>query len=585
MNGILWRLLKVAGTFRNWMALSVLLGFLTVGSSVGLMMTSAFIIAKAALHPSIAELNVAIVGVRFFGIARGVFRYLERLVSHETTFRLLARFRVWFYRALEPLAPARLMRYRSGDLLGRLVSDVESLENIFIRVISPPFVAGLVVVLMWLLLGMFSLQFAWLLTAFLIFSGVGIPYLSYRLSRSTGQELSKVQAEMNNLSIDAVQGMAELLVFGRANDHLEKLNAVNRRLVSLQRRLALIEGANEALLGLSMNLAVGAILYVSIPHVSASLLNGIYLSVIVLGVMSAFEGVSTLPEAARFWEHSRQAAQRIFEIIDAPPTVVDPPEFIARPSRISLELEHLTFRYPEEPHPVLNDLSFTLPAGESLAIVGPSGAGKTTLIHLLLRFWDYREGTIRIGGKELRSLPQEEVRKMFSVVSQRSHLFTGTIRENLLLARPEASEAELIAAARRAEIHDFISRLPEGYDTEIGEMGMHLSGGERQRIVIARAILKNAPIFIFDEPTANLDALTEQKILKTLWKLNRDHTVLLITHRLVGLENVNRILVLLKGKIIEQGSHDELIAAPTFYRHLWEQQQEGLMVETILADL
>ncbi len=582
MKGVLWRLLKIAGRFRNWMALSILLGFLTVGSSVGLMMTSAYIIAKAALHPSIAELNVAIVGVRFFGIARGVFRYLERLVSHETTFRLLARFRVWFYRALEPLAPARLMQYRSGDLLARIVSDVESLEHIFIRVISPPFVAVLVTLLMWLLLGMFEWQFALLLTVFMALSGIGIPLLSHLLSRNSGRALNEIQAEINNLAIDAVQGLPELLVYHRAEDHLEKLERTNRRLVKTQRKLALVEGLNEALLGLSMNLAVFSILYVSIPYVSGSLLNGVYLSVIVLGVMAAFEGVATLPEAARFWENSRQAARRLFQIIDAQPAVSDPPVPSPPPRQTSLQIENLTFRYDPDDPPALRDISFHLPAGGTLAIVGPSGAGKSTIINLLLRFWDYREGSIRIGGTELRTLAQEQVRKMFAVVSQQSHLFAGTIRENLRLARPDASEEEMIAAARQAEIHDFISSLPEGYHTYLGELGLRLSGGERQRLVIARAILKNSPILIFDEPTANLDALTEQKILQTIWKLSRQRTTLLITHRLVGLENADQILVLVDGKIVERGTHADLMAGQTFYRYLWEQQQQSLVLETLL---
>ncbi len=581
MNGILTRLLKVALRYRNWMALSALLGFLTVGSSVGLMMTSAFIIAKAALHPSIAELNVAIVGVRFFGIARGVFRYLERLVSHETTFRLLAQFRVWFYRHLEPLAPARLMQYRSGDLLTRLVNDVENLEHVFVRVLYPPLVAILVIALMWLLLGMFHPLFALYLTVYMVLAGTAIPWIMYRLAQRTGQELVTVQARLNHLAIDGVQGMPELMVYGGAQSHQQQFRQASQQLARLQRRMARLQGLSEALMGMMVNLAVFSILRVSIPFVTNSFLDGVYLSVIVLGVMAAFEGVAELPNAAQYWEKSKQSARRLFEIIDAPPAVQDPPTPLQLPKRYSLHVRQLRFRYPGSDTFALQDISFSLPEGGRVAIVGPSGAGKSTLLNLLLRFWDFQDGRIEIGGADIRKASQEEVRRLFAVVSQQSHLFAGTIRENLLLARPDASDEEMIQAARQAEIHPFIQSLPNGYDTFVGELGGLLSGGERQRLVIARALLKNAPIMLYDEPTSNLDALTEQKIMRTIHTLSQQRTTLMITHRLIGLESMDQILVLVGGRIVEQGTHHQLIQQDTYYRRLWRQQREMFLVETV----
>lgn len=581
MNGILKRLWGIASHYRNWMALSALLGFLTVGSSVGLMMTSAFIIAKAALHPSIAELNVAIVGVRFFGIARGVFRYLERLASHETTFRLLARFRVWFYRHLEPLAPARLMQYRSSDLLTRLVSDVESLEHVFVRVLYPPIVAVLVLALMWLLLGMFNPLFALSLTLYMTLAGTAIPFLMYHWGKQTGQQIVNVRARLNHLTIDGVQGLPDLLVFGGARQHQQQFQQTSLELARLQRRMARLQGLSEALMGLLVNLAVFTILYQAIPYVSNSILNGVYLSVIVLGVMAAFEGVAELPNAAQFWEKSKQSAQRLFEIIDAEPEVQDSAQPQPLPNHYSLTVQQLTFAYQPGDSPVLRDISFTLKEGENLAIVGPSGAGKSTLFNLLLRFWEFREGSIRIGERDIREIPQEQVRALFAIVSQQSHLFAGTIRENLLLARPDASEEEMVVAARQAEIHDFVLSLPRGYDTYVGELGGLLSGGERQRLIIARALLKQAPILLYDEPTSNLDALTEQKIMNTIRKLGQQHTTLLITHRLVGLEHFSRILVLVNGQIIEQGTHAELMAQSTYYKHLFNQQRQIAVLESL----
>ena len=594
MSSTARRLLRLAAPFWRQMALAVLLGFATIGSSIGLMATSGYLIAKASLQPSIAELQVAIVGVRFFGIARGVARYLERLVSHNVTFRLLARLRVWFYGALEPLAPARLMQYPSGDLLARIVADIETLENFFLRVLAPPLVAVLVALLAGFLLGSFGPLLAVALWAFYLLAGLGLPLLARALSRDAGQRLVRIRSDLNSVLVDGIQGVADLLAFGGEVRHLDKVGELSQGLLGLQRQMARVGALQSAMSGLLMNLATLAVLIVAISLVSAGRLDGVYLALLVLVVIASFEAVLPLPQAFQYLENSLEAARRLFEIVDAEPAVMDPPSPVPVPEGFSLRVESLRFAYHQGAPCTLDGVSFDLPEGKCVAVVGPSGAGKTTLVHLLLRFWEYEGGHLLWDGCELQHLGQEDLRRQVAVVSQRTYLFNATVRDNLLLALPPASgdgslpavphathpgenaEAEMIEAARKAQIHEFIRTLPEGYDTWIGEQGLQLSAGQRQRLALARAILRGAPLLILDEPTANLDALTERKVMASLQALMAGRTTLLITHRLVGLEAADEILVLREGRIVERGRHHELLQVGGVYYRMWELQKQNL---------
>ncbi len=601
------------------MSLAALLGFATIASGIGLMTASAYIIARAATQPSIADLQVAIVGVRFFGIARGVFRYLERLVSHQVNFRLLARLRVWFYKALEPLAPARLTQYRSGDILSRIVADVETLEHIYVRVIAPPVVAVLVAALMWFFMGSFDPRLAVTLMIFLALAGLGVPLITRVLSRGPGWRLVNLRSDLNAALVDGVQGVAELLAFGAEERQQARVAALSRELATLQERMAWISNLGGSLTGLLMNLATLAVLMVAIPLVAAGELDGVALAVLALAVIASFEAVAPLPTAAQYLESSLEAGRRLFDIVDAEPEVHDPPTLIPSPAlrecfessserantqvrpyiykglvgadlRVcphqdlpkyslrdySLRLKDVRFRYEAGGPAALDGISFSLPQGGSLAVVGPSGAGKSTLVNLLLRFWEYDEGEITLGGHELHAYQGEELRQMMGVVSQHTHLFNATVRDNLLLARPDASQADLERVARQAQVHDFVESLPEGYDTYIGEQGLKLSSGQRQRLAIARALLKDAPILILDEPTANLDSLTERQVMRSIQALMAGRTTLIISHRLAGLETVDEIVVLRAGRIVERGAHHELWQMGGFYRRMWELQHHPL---------
>ncbi len=565
-------LLRLAAPFWRWIALSVLLGFLTVGSSIGLMATAAWIISKAALGPSIAELQVAIVGVRFFGIARGVFRYAERLATHNTTFHILARLRTWFYAALEPLAPARLLEFRSGDLLSRIVADVDALEDFYVRVVAPPLVAGLVLLLMLAFMGSFAWELALALLAFMLLAGLGAPLLTRRLGRAPGREAVWARAALNAALVDGVQGMADLVAYGQGPRRRAEVARLSAALVAAQQRMAWIDGLQAALGVLLVSLATVMVLAVAIP-----LVEGVNLASLALATIASFEAVLPLPGAFQVLEGNLESARRLLGIVEGvPPAVSDPPRPLPPPGRYDLVVEGLSFRYaPTEP-PALDRLSFAVREGQRVAVVGPSGAGKTTLVNLLLRFWDYQEGRILLGGVDLRACRQDDVRALIGVVAQHTHLFNATVRDNLLLARPGATQDEVVAAARRARLHDFVASLPQGYDTYVGEQGLALSGGERQRVAIARALLKDAPILILDEATANLDPVTEREIMAAIHALTEGRTTLIITHRLAGLEAVDTILVLDRGRIVERGGHADLLARGGTYRRLWEAQHRLL---------
>ncbi len=556
-------------------ALSVLLGALTIGASIGLMSSSAWLISMAALHPSVADLGVSVVGVRFFGISRALLRYAERLVSHSLTFRVLARLRVWFYQAIEPLAPARLTSARSGDLLNRIMADVETLDNLYVRVLAPPLVAVVIIFAMGIFMGLIAPPLGIAIVGFLLAVGLGLTLLSLGLNRAPGRTLVNQRARLRADLVDSVQGLPDLLAFGQEKAWAKRLQAQAAAFSATQTRMARLNGLQSALNSLLTGLGILTMLILTIPLVASGKLNGVLLAVVVLGSMAAFEAVQNLPQAAQLLEANLQSARRLFEIADLPPAVSEPAAPLPRPAGASLSIHKLSFSYGEAP--VLQNIELSLPAGRKIALVGPSGAGKSSLANLLLRFWEYAEGEILLDGQELRRYSAVDSRRLFSVVTQTTYLFNASLRENLQLARPAATLAELEEACRQVELGDWLAALPQGMETLVGERGAQLSGGERQRLAIARALLKNAPIFLFDEPTANLDPLTERRLLKTLNAVSAEKSLLWITHRLVGLENMDEIIVLEAGRMVERGQHDQLLAQNGLYARLWTLQNRALL--------
>ena len=560
------RLLGLLAPFRWAVAAAVLLGFATIGANVGLMAMSAYLISKAALVAFIAEVSLAIVAVRLFALSRAGLRYGERVLTHRTTFRILTRLRVWFYEALEPLAPARLAAYRSGDILARIVDDVEMLENFYVRVVVPPLAAALVVgVAVWLL-GSFSIWVGATLLVYLLLTGVALPLLTWRLSRVPAGRLQRTRADLSAALVDQIQGLPDLLTHGRAAAFQAQSEALTNALHAEQERLALLRAVSSGLGALLTGLAALTALSLGIPLVTGGALEGVYLALLPLAAAASFEAVQPLSLALQMLAASQEAGRRLFEIIDAAPPVVDPSQPLAAPDAFGLEIEGLRFRYGTQEPWALDGLDLSLPAGAHVALVGPSGAGKSTLIQILLRFREYDAGEIRLGEHALRDYRADDVRRAIGVVTQQTHLFNTTIRDNLLLAAGDAGDAALEAACRAVQLHDFIMTLPDGYETRIGENGRRLSGGERQRLALARALLKDAPLLILDEATAHLDAVTEEEILLALRPYLRGKTVLFISHEARALRHFERVVVMEEGRAREQAAVPDSGTAPRYVR-------------------
>ncbi len=569
-----WRLLRLSYEYRWWMALAAFTGFLTIGSSIGLLMTSAYIITKAALHPSVGELQVAIVGVRFFGIARGIFRYAERLISHNITFKLLAKFRVWFYKSIGPLAPAGLSNFRSGDLLARMVSDVESLEHVYIRVIFPPFVAILITALMWTLFGIFNVMFSVIITLALAVAGVAVPVFTAKINKVIGERFIEVRSKLKTLSVDLAHGLTELIVYGKEKEFSNEINSLNKEYNKLQFRMSFIDGLNEGLILFVLNLTIIGIMLVGIPQINIGALSGIDLAVMIVGAMASFEAVLPIPTMAQHFESSMRAANRIFEITDKTPSVLNSENPVVNVKSYDLEFKNVSFSYSEGNDSALRNVSFSLPEKKKIAIVGASGSGKSTLLNLTARFYDVTKGAILLGETDIKRIDIEVLRRQFSHVSQSTHIFAGTVEDNLRVGNPEATTEEMTTALIKANVYDTFFEKHNGLKTWLGEGGSKISGGERQRLAIARAILKDAPILVFDEPTANLDSENEQKIIKTILNISEEKSLLFITHRLVSLSEFDEILVMKKGEIVERGTEKELIAKGGFFKKMLDAQRQ-----------
>lgn len=545
------RLASLTAPFRKSIALAVLLSFLTIAANMALMATSAYLISRAALVSEVATLSIAVTSVRVFAITRAVFRYLERLVSHGVTFRILAHLRAWLYEAIEPLAPARLTLHRSGDLLTRSLADIETLESFYVRVVVPPVAAALVVVFTCLFLSVFDWVVALILLLFLVLTGLVLPLIVRRLSQKTAANLVSTRAGLKALLLDDIQGVADLLVFDPGGDHRARVLTIGRALSHSQERLAGLRGLGNALGSLLAVLAAISVLALTIPLVNGGAIGGVYLAMLALVAIASFEAVQPLSAALQQGEASRAAGNRIFELVDAPPEVREPARPAPLPSDLSVEFRSVTFRYHPDDSQALDAVSFSLPAGSCLGIAGPSGSGKSTIVNLLLRFYQYQAGRITLGGRDLRAYSTDTVRSRIGVIPQNVHLFNTTLRDNLLLANPDATRAQIEAACRQSLLAEFIEALPKGYDTLVGENGLLLSGGERQRLAMARMVLKNAPIAILDEPTANLDAQTERRLMQSLEPFLSRRTVLLISHRPVVLGYAGRVVELSNGRVVQ----------------------------------
>ncbi|MER6018648.1 thiol reductant ABC exporter subunit CydD [Streptomyces anulatus] len=572
---VLARVREAAGAQRGRLTLALLLGSLAVGSAVGLMAVSGWLISRASEEPPVMYLMMAVTATRAFGIGRAVFRYAERLVSHDAVLKLLAELRVAVYRGLERIAPGGLRTTRRGDLLSRLVADVDALQDYWLRWLLPVGTAVVVGTAAAGFTGWLLPEAGVILAVGLLVAGVGVPLVSGACARRTERQLAPARAALATRVADLLGSTAELTVAGALPARQTRLRAADTLLTRIASRAAAATALGGGLSALVCGLTVVAAATVAVPAVQDGRLSGVALAVVVLTPLAAFEAVTGLPLAVQYRQRVARSAERVFEVLDAPVPVREPEAPAEEPaSPFPLEVRGLSARYPEARHDALASLDLTLTRGRRIAVVGPSGSGKTTLAQVLLRFLDASSGTYRLGGVEASALDSDTVRRSVGLCAQDAHVFDSSIRENLRLARPGATEAELRDALARARLLDWVLALPEELDTPVGEHGARLSGGQRQRLALARALLADFPVLVLDEPAEHLDLPTADALTADLLDATRGCATVLITHRLTGLDTVDEVLVLDAGRVVQRGPYAELAAEDGPLRRMLERERE-----------
>lgn len=536
------------------------LGAAALGAGIGLLATAAWLISRAAQHPRETALALGIVAVQFFGLSKGLFRYGQRLVGHDAALRALANLRIRVYERLELLAPAGLSAFRSGDLMARFVHDVDSLQDLLVRVIAPFVIAALVgsatVVLMWLILPAAGL----ILLVALVLSATALPWLTGSLARRNQARQAQTRGELTAAVVDLVRGAPELTACRAIDRRLDQALVFDEQLSRIARRGAATAGIGQGLATLLPALAMVGCLTVGVSAVAAGHLDVVMLAVIAVVPLAAFELATGLPAATQTFQRVRHSLGRTERVLDAEAPVTEPaaPRPIG-PGPHRIAARGLRARYGEAGPWVLDGVDLELWPGRRVAVVGRSGAGKSTLANVLMRLSPYQEGSVALDGVELTEVEGDDCRRVVGLVAQDAHLFDTTIEGNLRLARRDATEEQLRDALNGARLLAWVDALPEGINTEVGEHGGRISGGERQRLAAARALLADFPVLVLDEPGEHLDAETGDAIVADVLDASGERAVLLITHRLAGLEDVDEVIVLDAGRVVERGTHSQLL--------------------------
>lgn len=544
------------------LSLGVVLAIVTLLASIGLLTLSGWFLSASAVAgvAGIYSFNYMLpaAGVRGAAITRTAGRYFERLVSHDATFRVLQHLRVFTFSKLLPLSPAGLAHFRQGELLNRLVADVDTLDHLYLRVISPLIGALVVIIVVTFGLSFLDGQLALTLGAILLATLIFLPPLFYYAGKPTGEALTVSRGQYRQQLTAWLQGHAELTIFGATKRYREQLDATECNWQDAQRRQSELTALSQAAMLLISGLAVVVMLWIAAAGVGADTAPGALIALFVFCALAAFEALAPVTGAFQHLGQVIASATRVTQITRQQPEVSFVTGEQAAITQVWVEIENVSFTYPNQSQSVLSHVSLTVTAGQHVAILGRTGCGKSTLLQLLTRAWDPRQGEIRLNGKPINELSEDTLRAATSVVPQRVHLFSATLRDNLLLAAPHAGDEELAAMLERVGLEKLLS--DSGLNCWLGEGGRPLSGGELRRLAIARALLQDAPLVLLDEPTEGLDAETERQILDLLAEATAGKTVLMVTHRLRGLAHFDSIIVMDDGQIKERGNHAELMA-------------------------
>ncbi|WP_010448600.1 heme ABC transporter ATP-binding protein/permease CydC [Vibrio rotiferianus] len=557
---------------KHWFGLSLgmLLAFLTLAASVGLLTLSGWFISAAA----VAGLTIARetfnymlpgAGVRGAAMARTAGRWGERVVSHNATFKLLTDLRIFFFKKLAPLIPGRVSTMRDADLLNRLVADVDAMDHVYLRLISPVIVGVFGILSLTAVLAFFDWHLALLLGGILTVMLLVWPVLFYKLGKHNGEHLTQNKAQLRVATLDWLQGYSELSLFGAEERYRNVILEKQKQLLSNQFVNANLTGMASGLLMLANGLTLVAMLWFAADGVGGRAPDP-WIALFAFATMASFEILMPIAGAFQYLGQTLTSARRLNEITLAEPDVIFPEQSKREDKPLDIEFSKVDFTYPDGQQKVLKDLTLSLPLGSKTAIVGQTGSGKSTLIQLLCRYWDVNQGQVRIGGAPLQDWSESDLRAAITVVSQRVDVLNGTLRDNLLLAAPEATDEQLADILTKVDLSNLLDE--PGPDAWLGDGGRQLSGGEKRRIGIARALLRDAPILLLDEPTEGLDKRTEQTVMELFKEHFANKTVVFITHRLIELESMDNICLMEQGEIIEQGNHQALLAEKGRYHQL-----------------
>lgn len=547
----------------KWMlTLGIVLAIITLLASIGLLTLSGWFLSASAVagFAGIYSFNYMLpaAGVRGAAITRTAGRYFERLVSHDATFRVLQHLRIHTFSKLLPLSPAGLARYRQGELLNRIVADVDTLDHLYLRVISPLVGAFVVIMVVTIGLSVLDVPLACTLGGVMLLTLFIMPPVFYRAGKTTGQNLTHLRGQYRQQLTSWLQGQAELTIFGASDRYRAQMEATELQWHEAQRRQSELTALSQALMLLIGAIAILLMLWMAAGGVGDNAQPGALIALFVFCALAAFEALAPVTGAFQHLGQVIASAIRITELTEQKPEVTFPTDVSDVPDQVTLTLRDVSFSYPEQAQKALDSLSLQVNPGEHIAILGRTGCGKSTLLQLLTRAWDPQQGEILLNGCSIATLNEATLRKTISVVPQRVHLFSATLRDNLLLAAPDASDDQLTDTLRRVGLEKLLDDA--GLNSWLGEGGRQLSGGELRRLAIARALLHDAPLMLLDEPTEGLDATTESQMLELLAEVMRDKTLLMVTHRLRGLARFDQIIVMDNGQIIEQGNHADLLA-------------------------
>lgn len=571
------RILKVMNSLMKkqsfFVICSLIMGVCTILSNVGLLSTSAVLISRAALHPDVLDLMVLIVGVRFFGIFRGVFRYFERILSHDATFRILSSIRKWFYKNFNE-GYSENSKFKTGDIYTKVVTDVDVLKDFYLRGIYPLIIAVLTGIATGLFILCFSDILAYIYWCGYIIAGFIFPIIIFKLNNSFLEKEVNLKNNINSMLLDSFKGIMEINIYPLKPEIIEKFQGLSKQLSKVQKKKNLINALGSNFHSMAAIILMGSSLMITAPLVIERELDGIYYAMLPLTILASFEALLPMVMVMYKFKETFESGENIFSIMDNKCDEVI--ELTGEIVNYDISIKNLSVYDEEAEKYIVKNLSLNLPHKKKLGIVGLSGSGKSTIAKALLGFTKYQQGDIFIGGTSYKNVSIDDIRELFTVMEQNSYVFNASIRENLLIAYKEAEESEIINLLEKFQINHLVKESEDGLDSLLGQFGYNISGGEKQRLMLARTFLKQSKIVILDEPTSSLDKELEKKIVDVIHEEIKEKSCIWITHRLVEMDKFDEILVLEEGMVIEKGTHQELINLKGRYYGFWNLQNQYL---------